>query len=270
VHLIGLRIGGMLATGSATFDDCTFDQGATSLTVVGGSVQLQSCVLAPPPAGVWILLPTLQASGSDVTAVDCRIEGVDAAGFGIPAPAIALTSSTFRGSFLTVRGGNGAPTAPAIQADAASHLWLSDSTVNGDPASCPIAASHGRYDRCTVAPNCSGIPSGFVLGVHRLGPPVNGSPLLAEFRTQPNAAVGIVAALSLEKTVWPALEQALLLPIATACPLDVLFADSTGLAIGGWPIPSGPAVINSAIWLQAFSGPASPIQASPVIGGVVR
>lgn len=269
VHLVGLRFPAALVNGSATFDGCTFDLHVTSLTVQNGRAHLQDCVLAPPPNGFWAL-PTVSLTNADVTVVDSRIEGMDALAFQAPASAIALTNSVLRGSGLIVRAGNGAPPTPAVTADAASRVWLSDSTVSGDPASCPLSVAQGRHDRCTITPPCSGIPAGFVLGARRLAPPQPGAPLTVEFRAAPNAPIGVIAALALELSAWPTLEQSLLLPVATAYPVTTLIADATGLAAGAWLIPANPLLVDREIWLQGFSGSPGLLQASAVLGGLVR
>lgn len=269
VHMVGFHIGTVYVTGNATFDGCTFVN-PTGLQVQGASVQMQDCVLTPPSTGAFFVNAVVLATDSDVSAVDCRIEGTDAMGLGPPEPAVLLVNSTFRGCNLTLRGGSGSPTRSAIEADASSRVWLSDSTVTGDPASCPIAASQGRHDRCTITPNCSGIPAGFVLGVRRLGPPQNGVPMIVELRALPNTPIAIFAALSLEPTLWPQFEQPLLLPVATAYAFDFAVTDPTGFGLWAMTVPAGPAAVGRSFWLQAFSGPTWPMQASPAFGGVIR
>lgn len=272
VHVVGIRFFAAFASGSVTFDECTIDGAAGSCFIVnGGRVHLQDCVVTPPTLlASWMSAPAMHVTNSDVTMVDSHVEGVDGIGITPPSEAIELIGSTLRGSGLLVRGGNGSPTVPAIVANATSRVWLSDSTVQGDVLSCPLSASQGRHDRCTLTPNCSGIPAGSVLGTRRLAPPQSGGAVSVEFRAGPNAPIGVVAALHLQHTLWPELEQSLLMPVATAFPLATLIANPVGLAAGSWPIPAAPAVVDRGIWLQAFGGTSWPLQASAVVGGVIR
>jgi hypothetical protein len=58
--------------------------------------------------------------------------------------------------------------------------------------------------------------------------------------------------------------------VATAYPLGVVVADAQGIASASWLVPAGPQFVDRTLRLQGFSGFALPLQASPLVGGVVR
>lgn len=271
-HLLGLGFTLVAVSGGHTsFDDCTIV--GTAMAVTNGAVVvMQGCTVQSLPQ----LLSgnsAIRATQSELSLIDCTILGSGPGPLGGSLqPAIALIGSRLRGSNLQVQAGAGGSFAgaPAIAGDAASSLWLSDSTVGADPNVCPLAVAHGRHDRSTLTPNCSSTPSGFVLGVHRVQPVQPGQLFAVEFLAQPGMAVGLFAAYSFASQGFAELEQSLLLPASSWFALGPYVADAQGIAAAAWPIPAGPAITGQTVWVQGFSGFAFPLQASPLVGGVAR
>jgi hypothetical protein len=266
-HLVSLRCVSLSLRGRVSLDDCVVAPGRTS--AVDAVVVMQECSmqLGSSAAGT----AAFDAAQSEVAATDCVFTGT------IPLlvlpshPAVALTGSRLRGSRLSlIAFGGGGAVPPALRGDAASVVWLSDSTAVGAPGSCAVEAVNGRHDRCVLTPPCSTLPSGFVLGAHRVSPLLNGGVFAVDFALQPGMAVGVFAAESFASQVHVELEQSLLLPAASAYPLTAVVANAQGVASGSWLVPSGPQFVDRTLWLQGFSGFALPLQASPLVGGVVR
>lgn len=266
-HLLDLGLVGLNLQGDVSVDGCHVTPG--SISIRDAVVALQECTVQATNPGS----PGLRAWHSEVTAVHCAFAG----GGPVPAvfppqPAIDLIDSRLRGSRLTLVAGpaSGGVPPPALRGDTVSRAWLSDSVLTADPASCAIELVNGRHDRCTLSPNCSTLPAGFVLGVDRLQPLQNGAPFAVAFLLQPGMAVGVFADEHFAAQAYPELEQALLLPAATAFPLAAPVANVQGIAVGAWTVPAGPQFVGRTMWLQGFSGFAWPLQASPLVGGVVR
>ncbi|HEX5050835.1 MAG TPA: hypothetical protein VFZ65_03605 [Planctomycetota bacterium] len=275
VHIAGMRLGPTYLWGTTTLDDCVIDGPRTFVAIDNATVVVTSCRLTPVlPVPALFIPSTLKCEDSEVTVIDSTIHGLGLPGGTLSTRAIELVNSRFRGSHLTVQTGPGP--GPALQGDAASRIWLSDSTVVADPATCilpvsaTILAAQGHYDRCTLSPNCSTLPAGFVLGVHAPQPPQNGMPFVLEFRAQPNSMVGVWADHTIAPSPLPGVEQALLLTPTHAFNVGNLIADNTGLAIGTWSVPSGAMFVDVPLWFQAFAGPLFPLQASAIAGGLVR
>jgi hypothetical protein len=263
-HLVSLQLGSVQLGGRLTVDDC---QLSGKLALTDGVAVIQGCTLQLPANQVGAA--TIEAQQTDLTAVDCSVYGMTNAAFPpLWRPVIALVDSRLRGSRLLVQGAPGI-TMPAISADAASSMWLSECTISAVGA-CAITGGTGRHDRCTLTPPCSSIPNGFVLGAHRVAPLQNGAPFAVEYTLQPGMAVGVFGASTFASQTYPELEQSLLLPVASAFPLAALVADAQGRAGGTWAVPAGPQFVDRTLWLQGFSGFALPLQASPIVGGVVR
>jgi hypothetical protein len=270
-HLVSLRLADLRVQGSLSVDDCTVTVGRVSAT--NAIVVLQQCnvQVAATTAGI----PAIEASGSEIVATDCTFTGANASStfFLFPAqPAISLTASRLRGARLVLASGlaTTGPPASVVNGDAASRVWLSDSTLTGDPAACTLQVGGGRHDRCVLSPSCSTVPAGFVLGVQRAGPLVSGATFSVDFLLQPGMAVGVFAAESFASQVHVELEQSLLVPASSAFALATLVADAQGVASASWQVPAGPQFVDRTAWLQGFSGFTLPLQASPLVGGIVR
>ncbi|MFN3241072.1 MAG: hypothetical protein ACE37K_06110 [Planctomycetota bacterium] len=128
----------------------------------------------------------------------------------------------------------------------------------------------GRLGRCTLTPNGCALPTppnGPVFAATRSAPLVANAPFSLSFRGEPNRAIVVFAAFSLQGLTVPVIEQPVLLG-ASAFPLALLLADQHGDAGGTWTLP--PNVQNQQLWLQALEDGAAPLQLAPVVGGVVR
>jgi hypothetical protein len=286
VHLVDLSIRVLfLNGGTTTLDGCTVTGyqfwGETAVRVQTGTVHLQDCTLSGS-VGPFGGGAGLSASDAMVTAVDSAFVGADIGSpFDGPSAgvAIALQDSQFHGSRVTAQGGGGStfvyPPRAALQATN-STVWISDSTLTGGTApggaqACPLLATSGRFDRCTLVPAspCSvGIPGGPLLAVHRVAPMQSPGPLALEFQTEANGFVAVYVSTSLGMLMLPELEQSIFLDAANVVPLAFLLADSVGHAAGSWSIPAG--LVDATFWFQGVSGPTFPLQLGPVVGGVVR
>ncbi|MBX3465254.1 MAG: hypothetical protein KF830_18960 [Planctomycetes bacterium] len=286
VHLVDLTIRVLsISGGTTTLDGCTVTGyqfwGLTAVTVQAGTVHLQGCALNGS-VGSFGGGAGLVAGNATVTAIDSTFAGanvgspLDGPGAGV---AISLQGSQFHGSRVTGQGGAGGafayPPRAALQATN-STVWISDSTLTGGTApggiqACPLLATSGRFERCTLVPAspCSvGIPGGPLLAVHRVAPMHSPGLLALEFQTDANGFVAVYVSTALGRLMLPGLEQPIFLDPANVFPLAFLLADPVGHAAGSWNIPAG--LVDATFWFQGVSGPTFPLQLSPVVGGVVR
>jgi hypothetical protein len=278
VHLIGLWWNGAeIIAGNVTMEECqhqTFVPGQYRTRVVDATLHLIACSFVGGAPTSWSSnAATIEATNAEVTMVDSVVQGHGATYPYSPGVAIGLTNSRLRASHCSFFGGVMSYMLPwhnvAIAGDAASQVWISDSTVTTLAPTCPIAAS-GRVDRSVLTPPCPMLPSGGLLGVDRPSPLRRGNPFTLEFRTEPFAPVGVYVGFELTSLAIAVLEQTFLLQPATAFPAGVRFADAAGLATMSWPIPAGPQFLDRSLWLQGFAATSSLLQASPLVGGVVR
>ena len=262
-HFVGLDFDWLFVGGRLTLDSCTLISPAalSSQPLSGYLAEVHLVRGLPgnaPSAAVHL-------NNSEMTATGCTFVGPDANWLGPAGAAVELFASTLRASDSTFTGGTGSPNyTRAVWGDAASTIWLADSTLVSNSTACPISASNGRHARCTLTPNCASIPAGPVLGIRAPQPLQNGMPFVLELRTTPGALVGVWVAFDLANMPVPLLEQTLLLPIAGAWSAGFFVADPS------WPIPAGPAVVNRSLWFQAFDASSAPLQASGIAGGIVR
>jgi hypothetical protein len=274
-HLLHLQFTTMrVAGGQVTVDRCSFTGARPRLNITNAVAHLQRCSVIPTGNGVGAPEPTVFVHDADVFASDCTIHGLPGSPFGAPGTAIAINLSTFHGSHLTVAAGTFASTVavPALVADAASTVQLSDSVLSTTSGPCPVVATNGRVARCTLTPSCTPLPVLPMLGAARTlsSPPQLGLPFSIEFRGDPGALVLPWAALDLVPANVPFLTSALLLDTATAFPAGLLVADPNGLATGTWSIPAAAVLQHRTLWFQGFSGPVLPLASSVVCGGVIR
>ncbi len=285
VHLVDLSIRVLtISGGTTTLDGCTLTAyqfwGTTAVSLANGILHCHACTFLGGQGSPG-LRAGLAAVNATVSAVDSSFTGANA-GHPLNGPpagaAVVLQNSTLQGSRLTALGGSGTvalayPPQPALRATT-SIVWTSDSTLTGGAYPngtrvCPVDANAGRLARCTLVPTCpAGIPSGLLLGVHRVAAPQAAGTLGLEFQTDANGYVAIFASNSLGTSPLPALEQPLLLDAANAFPVAFLLADASGQAAVTWTIPAG--ITHAAWWFQGVSGPTFPLQLSPVVGGIVR
>lgn len=294
-YLIGFEVETLYVNGATcSLEDCTLHQGSASggaaLTAMQANVRLQRCTVGRPgtPYVPFGPTPGLLAMNSLVSAVDSSFRGNDRnnqfshAGY----PGIDLVDSELQGSYLTIQGGDGfvigagAP-GEALDADATSVVWLTDSIVLGGRATdlpgmphhgCPVIATAGRLTRTTLDPaTCApGISTtGLGIGLRAPAPFVSGSNCTLEVNGDPFYFVGLWASLGVANVPVPGLlEQGVLLDLATALPFGVVFTDATGFASSTFSMPAG--VSYATLWFQAVAEGAPPITLSPSVGGVVR
>lgn len=267
-HLVGLQMSAIVISGAVSVSDCGFTTVNTAAGVgSGGLLVMERCTIliagaTLAPGGALVI------TQGEAVLVDCSIH-VQPALFAATVP-ITVAAGTLRASRLVVQTAPGSVT-PAISADALSQIWLSDSTLTAQAtAACAITGGNGRIDRCVLTPACSSLPTGLVLGVHSPQPLQNGATFSVDFTAQPGMAIGVFAAATFAAQTYPDLEQALLLPAASAFALTNVIADPQGVATASWLVPAGPQFVDLTLWVQGFTGFSSPLQASPLVGGVVR
>ncbi|HEX5054820.1 MAG TPA: hypothetical protein VFZ65_23790 [Planctomycetota bacterium] len=295
VHLVDLDLKFVSVNGSTcSLDRCRVTAiqsfGGSCLSATNAFVHLADCAIgaAGDPPQVGIFSYGLFAAASTVGAVDSTIRGRDRDQLSFSGGTAGLyisAGSTFHGSRLLVRGGDGAansanPPGPALYASVDSTVWISDSTLSGGvatnlgaaPWQCPVDAADGRLVRCTLLPATCAPPviaqTGALLGVHRAAPLLAGAPLQLDFHAEPNQFVGVFASFGIASFSFFELEQPTSLDLATLFPLSVLVADASGFATGTWLVPPG--TQDQALWLQAVTPGPLPLQLSPLTGGVVR
>lgn len=256
--------------GVVTFEDCTFAaDDVTPLNVSQGHVALIGCTLTGGGTtltahGMSVVLATVTAVGSSFTG--------NSAVSSMPGAGIDLPGGLLHGSDLVLTGGVSSFGASPALRTSSSTVWLADSTLTGGGTACPIAASGGnlRLARLSLAPTsgCPSWTSGSLLGVAQPAPPISGRAYTLHFTTDPNLPVFVYAGNTIGSATLPGLFEQ---PI---CLGDVFFAgagvaDGNGLLSLSWFLPAG-AFVGTPLWLQAISGSTSPLQLSPLAGGIVR
>lgn len=263
LHLANLEVLWMFqfTGGSVTLDGCK----APACTAASTRLTLQSCTIGSPAGGDGLI-----ANGSYVAAVDSVFYGKPYIANVTPTPAVQLTNSTFHGSHLVCNASNGWQ--PAVKG-VNSTVWISDSSLSSgtlvNPPPCAVDVPQGRLARCTLNPPCApSIPTtGPLLGLHRPSPLQSPGPFTIRFDTDPNGLVAVYVSGGVGQLTVPFLEQAILLDASTIFHRELLTADGLGVATGTWNVPAG--LTNHTLWFQAV-GTASPLQLSPIAGGVVR
>lgn len=100
-----------------------------------------------------------------------------------------------------------------------------------------------------------------MIGVQRQVAPQAAAPLQLTFRAAPNEMIGVLASFALAGATLIELEQPVGLDLGSLFALDVLLADSSGVANGSWLLPPGTA--NLALWLQAVTPGSAAAAAEP-------
>ncbi|MBL8752625.1 MAG: hypothetical protein JNK15_04935 [Planctomycetes bacterium] len=271
VQLVDLRFHALLfAQARASLDGVTIDSLGGNLLLFNSVAVLQDCVVHPQSVPILGSSPGIQAHNSTLTLIDSRVHGASAPTGGYPVTAISLANSKLLGSGLDLATDASNGSALVVDGDAASTVWLADSTVQSGWWMCPVNAGSVRFERTTVTPSCPSAPTGNVIGVHRPAPPQAGAPFVLEFRFDPNQVLGVQCAWAIAATTPPLLEQSLLLPTAQSFAVGLLFTGPNGLATGTWSVPAGPHFAGQQLWFQAFGGTTFPLQASALAGGIVR
>lgn len=265
----------VVSSGAVTFANCTlrsnFD---VALTVDQARVHLQDCTLECLGTGNgW---PPLVAYTSTISAVRCALTASQTT-FTLPGAAVWLRSSTLQASQLQLRGGlmGFGGGAAALDLDATSSAWISDSQLTGGGGACPVVnnGGSGRIDRSVLLPSlatCASLPSALVLGIDSATPPQAGAPFVVDFRTAPNQLIGIYASGTLGNGALPGLaDQPLGLDTANAWFAGLVTADPNGFASAAWTLPNGPFVGVPLFVLGVGLAPPR-VELSPPVGGVVR
>jgi hypothetical protein len=273
-HMVGLRIRHLtwIQGGTTALDQCEFRAAGDFLIIQNARIHMQdSAVLgnAIPPFGSPVA--SMIVVGSLITAIDSTFRGAGDQKAPFSTRAMLLSNSVLHASHCTFTAGLTGLPVPALEADASSRLWLSDSTVTCAPPTCPIVTSGatGRLARCVLTPQCLPLPVGPLLGLTRPAPMTPGGPFSLHFRNEPHAILGVLAAWSLDRFAGPLHEQFGLLGPGYAA-VGLLIADSVGAASATWQIPANPALLYRPLWLQGVTGMSLPLQLSPVAGGVLR
>ena len=265
-----------VASGTASFAQCTLRASVLpALTVDQARVHLQDCTLEC--VGSASSSPALGATAAAISAVRCSLRGSQST-LALPGPAARLRSATLQGSQLQLLGGAvlfGGPGGTALDLDAVSSAWISDSQLTGGGTTCPVVnnGGTGRIDRSVLLPSlatCTSLPTALVLGIDSATPPQTGAPFVVDFRTEPNQLVGIYASSSLGSGSLPGLaDQPLGLDAANAWFAGLVTADASGFASAAWTLPNGPFVGVPLFVLGVGLAPPR-VELSPPVGGVVR
>jgi len=283
-HLVGLNFSGastnvgpvgavlttlFIGSGRAVLDDCTIaSHNRTAVTVDSADAHFVRCAVMT--MDTFQETQAIHATAASITAIDSQFLGPTAF-LGISGTAVTLRSSSLHGSNLTLASGIGSPNPPAIFADAASTVWLSDSVLTGSsPTACTTdIAGTARLSRCTTTTpaGCPSVPTGFLLGAQQLAPMVSGQQFSVTYRTTPFGFVGVVFGYALEDRAVPQLEQPWFSPAGSAT-AGLYFGDSQGSATASWSIPA--AFAGETVWLHSVGGVTFPLQTAPPLGGFVR
>lgn len=275
---ITLRHRVVVYSGAVSFEDCQFAASSVpALNVNGAVVHLQNCnVLCTGGASQN---PGAAFYFSKVTAVDTLFGGYSGGPSpGVPAGALLDLGSKLKASGCTFQGavplfGGGA--GPGLAVDSLSSVWLRDSIVNGGGSACPLLGTPlvGRAQNTTFSPTlgCPTLPVGPVVGAHRSGPPVGGSPFAVTFSTAPFENVALFASLGLSTfTEMPGVVEQPYVGDPTLLLLGLYSADAFGDFTASFQIPE--VILNGVpLWFGAATFGTSPlIQIAPELGGVVR
>lgn len=266
----------VVSGGAVTFAHCTLGSNfAPALIVDQARVHLQDCTLVCLGTGNgW---PPLSAYSSTISAVRCSFAASQTT-LSAPGAAVWLRGATLQGSQLQLQGGLlgfGGVGGAALDLDATSSAWISDSQLTGGATTCPVVnnGGTGRIDRSVLLPgfaSCTSLPTALVLGIDSATPPQTGAPFVVDFRTAPNQLVGIYASSNLGNGSLPGLaDQPVGIDAANAWFAGMVTADSNGFASAAWTLPSGPFVGLPLFVLGVGLAPLR-LELSPPVGGVVR
>jgi len=265
-----------VTSGMATFAQCTLRAAILpALTVDQARVHLQDCTVEC--VGTASSSPALAATAGAISAVRSSLRASQST-LALPGPAVRLRSATLQGSRLLLLGGAvlfGGPGGTALDLDATSSAWISDSQLTGGGTTCPVVnnGGSGRIDRSVLLPSiaiCTSLPSALVLGIDSTTPPQTGAAFVVDFRTAPNQLIGIYASSSLGNGSLPGLaDQPLGLDLANAWFGGLVTADANGFASAAWTLPNGPFAGLPLFVLGVGLAPPR-VELSPPVGGVVR
>lgn len=262
-----------VSSGRVTFDDCVFDRSSNGLNIENAIVHLQDCTVRSIFQG-----PGIVVDQADLTIVGGSVSGVDAPnGVYTPGSGIRLTGSRLQASNTTIAGGamlSATVGSYGIESIGGS-LWVSDSTITGDGECAVQATGVVRIDRCTLTGSgvgCASSPTGApLLGIERQSAIEIGTLFEVHLTSEPGALQVLYGSTALlAPTTVPILAQPLLIHPNELFLADLAIAGATGQVTFSYPIPAVAALSNAQFWLQGVGGTSFPLQASPVIGGIVR
>ncbi len=265
-HLTDLQMMSLVGSGNVTLDRCSFSTNFPRLAFTQATVHMQRCTVSGTSLQYAATQAPISLQDSQLFASDSSFRGID--GILAASGAITLVNSKLYGSRLTIETGIG-PAPAALTADAASEVVLCDSTLLRPSGGCPLVASQGRLDRCTLTPACSPLPTLPVLGISQPVHPQIGQNLVVAFRSAPGDLIFVWAAFELAPQHVPFLQGPALLPLASAFPLTTLVADAAGSAGASWPVPFNLSLQHHQVWLQGVQGTSLPLPASVAVGGLL-
>jgi hypothetical protein len=279
--------------GVASIERCTFVGSQMPMLNVGGyaTAVLRHCTLQGVGAPLFV------SASSHATASQCTFTSGPAIGISSFNAAVMVQDSTAQFSNCTMTGGSLPPlisavgAGPGIQATA-STVWLVDCVIRGGNSVTPgifggpaivSSLSTVYHDRVTLTAGTS--PSGPVpvifgaaMGQPMLGATSSrvglqpGSKLRVVFTAAPGDPLFVLATSEVQRAaVVPSTQQpsfGFLAPVGLT--VAVVFTDERGSASVTIPVPNTPSVLHTGLWVRGIDAVSVPLQASPVVGGVIR
>jgi hypothetical protein len=285
----------VLATGTVTFEDCSFTGGVPYSLDTNGTILVQRCTF------LWMLAPAsgMRVQGGLCWITDSQLVGGHIFNSSIATTALNVVSGEVCVSNSTLTGGNGdlvtlqgLPGVPALVAVGGSVSITDWSLTGGSSPTWPwptpgaVALSAGTnavgYARSTFVGGAGAPAGGQWVG------PVQHVPLLISMRiaqpfrlglsTQLIATaggtgtsaqpLGMMAALELTPAAHP-IVIGTFLGATPLIPLLVAFAPPGGLVVHPVPVPNQPNLLGTTVYAQAFQLSFSFLRVSPMVGGVV-
>lgn len=237
---------------------------------------MQSCVVTASGGGVVV---GISAANARVVAIDCSITAEDAPTLsGIPGIGVSLNASLLHATGCSFTGGTlaGFGSGPGLFADAASRVWISDSTLTpGGSNGCAVTGTPavGQMVRTTLngaGTNCGVLVPAPLAGVERLAPVQNGAPFSISVRTEPNAPVVFHASQRLGYFDLPAwFAQPTLLDVSSAFVAGWSLADANGDLTASWNMPAGQ-FVDETVWVEPMVLLPTAVVVGPPVGGLIH
>lgn len=288
--------------GTVCFEECTFeaadDRFEPALRVQNAAVHLRHCLALGRNHLVTATAPTLEATNSDLFAIDCVVLGGHLThkagsdgGTGISATNTQLhlvRTDVAAGSSNGIACNNQFGGGHGVILQGTSTAWFADCTVRGGDGFCRaggdalrnLTTTPVQLARTTLTPG-TGTPP----GVASIGP-TTPAPLLgltgatvglargqgwqANYRTEPFWPIAVLLADDVVVQSSPLVLERLLLPLPNATVFALLVADANGSASLQTTVPQAAILQHQRAYLQACSGFALPVHAQPALGGVIR
>ena len=282
-----------ISGGVSSIERCTFVGSQNPMLTVAAyaTAVMRHCTLQGVGAPLFV------TSSSHVTASQCTFTSGPAIGISSFNAAVIVQGSTAQFSNCTMTGGSLPPVisgvggGPGIQASA-STVWVVDCVIRGGnsvtagilggPA---IVSSLGTvyHDRCTLIGGTS--PSGpvpVIFGAAQAQPMLAAtssgfglqpaSKLRVVFTAAPRDPLFVLATTEVQPAaVVPFTQQP---SFGFQAPVGIIvaavFTDERGSASVTIPVPNTPSVLHTGLWVRGIDAVSVPLQASPVVGGVIR